>query len=851
MKPWAIGDLIIGDEWQSSEGTWYSLLRDSLGLPRVNVLQGVRYGAWPVFAGLDRPGRTLTLETRFMAADAIRDLDRVQLFKALNPEDEDPVQLLAVDDILPGIGDSNLLAAFGPWDLRFDGTTWTVRDLFDQIDATLVGAWVIAPGEGLDLDAGTDECSLTGTDVAGTNAIEVIYKPTENYAHAADRYLYDDGTVSLHFDAIDDKWELTDGVTTIQSAAQTFAADALQHVIARFGVAGAGELKLTVNGTETTGVGNAVALGDPINMGSEATPSLWARGELMAFRFYDDLTSVQAGYLYTAFAAAADDPIGNARHVDVIAQDVAPLADGGRRTMHLVSTLVIDGDVRWRSRDGDYWHWDITGTPDSETVTAVTEDKAFPILYIKPNTTKAAGQIYKSWVAVVWKADAASTYPVKLGTMDTLALAGAAKMQADCDDLRVYNGTTEIDRWIQDPNTATTDIWVNLDFEGEQSVLLGTAIAGAGAITEIVANGDISGFPGEGLLWIDAEAFSYIGKNDANQTFLNVTRSVRGTAAAAHTTADTVYWLQHDIWVYYGDATLAAPTVDDDYKPIFELDTSTNDSWVYQEFGETSKARAGGWTASATRVGGSALSKAETYTANQYTNATPWEETGTYVEINTADTEVSCEAKWTLYNLCGITNANYTNGEYYYANNPATLSEIQSSLDGIAWTQEYDITHGVSGAWTAWSQNQAIDAGSKYVRLYLYVSKTTGAAVYFHRVEAADVTLTLDTTYTPDCTIGAEQTNYPMDCTIANAATGDTIQLTLNATLADVIEVDTDLKTIKNLTEGSSVYGALTLVGGVRRDWLPLLNGANILTYTETGVVDNDIDLVWDRRYYE
>ena len=92
MKPWAIGDLVIGDEWQTSEGSWYSLLRDSLGLPRVNILQGPRYGAWPIFSGLDRPGRTITLETRFMAADATRDLDRVQLFNALNPEDEDPVQ---------------------------------------------------------------------------------------------------------------------------------------------------------------------------------------------------------------------------------------------------------------------------------------------------------------------------------------------------------------------------------------------------------------------------------------------------------------------------------------------------------------------------------------------------------------------------------------------------------------------------------------------------------------------------------------------------------------------------------------------------------------------------------------
>ena len=850
MKPWAIGDLVISDEWQNNTGSWYSLLRNALGLPRVNVLQGARYGAWPVFAGLDRPGRLLNIETRFLNATN-RAADRVQLLDALNPEDENPVQLLAVDNVLPAIGDSNLLAAFGPWDLRFDGTTWTVQDLFDGVTATLAGAWTIAPGEGLDLDAGTDACTIAGADVAGTSAIEVIYKPTENYAHAADRYLYDDGTVSLHFDAANDWWELTDGVTTVTSAAQTFAADALQHVCARFGVAGAGELKLTINGTETTGVGNAVALGATINLGAEATPSLWARGELVAYRFYDDLTSAQAGYLYDAFAAAADDPIGNARRVNVITQDLTPITQAGRQTMDLISTLSIDGDVRWRSRDGDYWHWDITGTPDSETVTAVTEAPAYPVLYITPNNAKAAGQLYKSWVAVVWKADAATRYPVKLGTMDTAALVLAGHMQADCDDLRVYNGNTEIDRWILDADTATTDVWVNLDFEGEQSVLLGVAIAGAGAITEIVANGDISGFPGAGLLWIDAECFSYIGKNDANQTFENVTRAVRGTAAAAHTTADTVYWLQHDLWIYYGDATLAAPVTDDDYKPIMELDTSTNDSWVYQEFGESGVLRAGGWTPSATIVGDAVgVDTAETYTANRYTQASPYQEMGCYVEI--LDTEnLTLEAKWTIYNVCGITNSNHTNGEYYMANNPATLSEVQSSPDGITWAQEYDIAHGVSGAWTAWSDNTALTAGSKYVRLYLYLTKSTGLADYYHLIEVADVTLTLDATYTPDSTIGAEQNNYPMDCTIANAATGDSIQLTLNPTLADVIEVDTDAKTVKNLTEGSSIYGALTLIGGVRRDWLRLVNGDNVLTYTETGVVDNDIEILWDRRYYE
>lgn len=849
MKPWAIDNLIISDEWQMGVGTWYSLLRNSLGLPQVNVLQGPRYGAWPIFSGLDRPGRSITLETHFLASDATRALDRVQLFDALNPEDENPVQLLAVDNVLPGIGDSNLLAAFGPWDLRFDGTTWTVRDLFDQIDATLAGAWAIAPGEGLDLDAGTDECSIAGADVAGTNAIEVIWKPTEDNTYASDRYLYDDGTVSLHFDAGNDWWELTDGVTTIQSAAQTFSAAALQHITARFGVAGAGELKLTVNGTETTGVGNAVALGATINMGSEATPSLWARGELVAFRLYDDLTTAQMGYLYTAFAAAADDPIGNARRVSVIAQDVAPLVEASRRTMNLVSTLIVDGDPRWRSRDGDYWHWDVTGTPDAENVTVVTEDKARPVLYLTPTAAKGAGFQYKSWVPVVWKADGATTYPVKLGALATDALVGAGHMQADCDDLRVYNGSTEIDRWIQDPNTATTDIWVNLDFETEQSVLLGVAIGAGDTITTVTAAGDISNFPNSGILWIDSEAFTYQGRNDSNQQFLNVVRAARGTAAAAHTTADTIYWIQHDLWIFYGDATLTAPTTDDSVKPVFELDTSTNDSWVYQEFGENGYNRAGGWIQEIV-VDSTLATDCEFYTANRDTNASPWEELG--IDLYIGGAWQGERYRWYLYNGCGITNANFTNGEQRYqsAIPASSCNFIKSSVDGATYIDEYTIPLvAAHSTWEAWSRSEALTAGSYYVSLEAWYE--TSKHNFGHWLEAADCTITLDATYTPDSTIGAEQANYPLDCTIENTTTGDSIELTLTMNIDDILEIDTDNKTITNLTEGSSIYGALTLTGGVRRDWLPLVNGVNALSYTETGVADVNIDLVWDRRYYE
>src|SRR4030042_1660518 len=91
-------------------------------------------------------------------------------------------------------------------------------------------------------------------------------------------------------------------------------------------------------------------------------------------------------------------------------------------------------------------------------------------------------------------------------------------------------------------------------------------------------------------------AFTYTGKNNALQRFAGCIRAARGTAAGAHGLGDTVWWVQHDIWILYGNAAATAPTVDGNYEPAFELDDSVNTSWVYAEFGENDGLRTGQWS---------------------------------------------------------------------------------------------------------------------------------------------------------------------------------------------------------------------------------------------------------------
>lgn len=833
MKPWALGDLVITDEWQTGQGTWFSVLRDALGLAAIQGQTVERQGFWPAMAGVRRLPRRITLETHFLHGTvALQKAARTKLCleAAAAQEQEIAIRLIAADHILPSIGPDNLKVALGPWDVRYsDG--WKIRDLFALMHGSLGSGWAIS-NERLNI-TGTSSLTLAGSDLPGVLALEIWWKPADDYAYATDRYLFDGGDLRLYYRASDDVFVLTDGTTPITSAAQTFGANSLLHIVALWGTAQG--LALFVNNTQASGTGHDVSLASTCYVGTDSTTTYPCRGELLAVRFYQGLTAAQVANLYSAGQAANDDPLSAARWLNVMPEKTDPLANRGKPTLDLVTTLAIDGDPRWRSRRGDYAHWDITSSPATKQVTVASDDDVYPVLLITPKSAKACGFLYKRWVPIKWLANsAATTYPIMIGTLDTEALVTAGKMQAGGDDLRVYVDDVETDRWLNGINTTTTRIWANLDFEAAQSATLESAL-GAGNIDTLDASSDISGFPNQGILLIDSEAFVYTGKNDADRRFLNVKRAAKGTTAASHSAGAMIYWVQHDVWIYYGDASLAAPTVNDDNKPIMAL-TSDNQTWTYTEFGEDSKNRPGGWLFEIVDDSDNILNK---YTANHGASASPWQEMGIYtVPVGNTD------AHWYLYNPCGILMANFTNGERY--GNGSYAAYIRSSPDGITWTLEYTIDLATSSSWLTWSDNDTLATDAKYVDLRFYKAAATGGTYY---VEVADVAITLSNY--PALAIGGEQSNYPLDCTISNTTTGEAIVLALNMLIDEVLEVNTDEKTITNLTEGMGHLSALELVGGVRKHWLRLIPGNNSLQYAETGVADVDLDLVWDRRLFE
>jgi hypothetical protein len=537
-----------------------------------------------------------------------------------------------------------------------------------------------------------------------------------------------------------------------------------------------------------------------------------------------------------------------------------------------VVTLTVDGDPRWRAEAESPDTWEIEATGDTHTVNNTGEDDAYPIFNITPTDTKDGGYLYRRWIPIVWNvAEACANYSLEITSTEGTGFDHAAlvpvKAQAGGEDLRVEVDGLQVDRWLSGANSEFCKVWVNLAFQAGQTAVLDQIIPNGLAI--ILASSDISGFPSSGILLIDDEAFTYTSKNNATREFFGVTEAAKGTSGAAHAPGATIYWIQHDVWLVYGNDAVGAPTVDDTLRPAFELDLSTNWEWVYASFASGYAY----WTYldSLNRWASSPAHRSQRWIpqlvyisfvsygtdhgaipADPYGDGT-WDVLG-LITSPIYNTGYSGIGRFFLHNPCGILEANFSDGEKCREHVNATwTAEIQSSRDGASWATEYSIATPVApgvGVWEAWSRDEVLEDGAKYVALYLKGGWFDGAANWENFLQAEDCTLTLDDTHTPTVEMNEEQSTYSLACRITNNETGEAIDLAVTLDMDETLEVDTDHKTVIYLHDNSVQLQALTLVGGVRRHWLRLVPGTNELQFDDVDTVGVTIEITWQRRYY-
>jgi len=561
----------------------------------------------------------------------------------------------------------------------------------------------------------------------------------------------------------------------------------------------------------------------------------------------------------------SDDNGQNLRYRDCVCEslDAMPKSAG-----HIfVVRLRVDKDYRWRAVTDDEETWNITATGQTTAVTNAGEDEAYPVLDIKPTSTHVAGYDNKRWVCIFWYCDeSVFNYPIQIDMPDL-----TGKCQGDGDDVRVFVDGTETYRWID--GTIPTDfyIWINTWFMAGRQATLAHAIASGDPAETIDVNEDITWWGASGIIYIqnaatEYEVFTYESKNDGLRRFLGVTRAQKGTTARNFAVDDAAYWVQHDVWVMYGNTAAEAPWMYDDIEPAFDLLSSDNDHWVWSLvpphddgcFGEDDGYRTMQWI----------WELFSGYSGWPYggeygTVEDPWEVAGIRALISSIPPRPGLPVvnistgHYILFNPCGITWCyvmghslkDYT-GADWYANLRA--SEIGGS-NYLDWEYFATIPEPTvsSPSWDDWdiTYDLAANYPGKHFRWMDFLLWLDGAAGDLARCEMYHCYLAFNTAYTPEVMVFGESGNYDLECTITNETTGDAIKVTYKMEIDDTLRVDTANKVVTDLVDGSVQMQAREVLGDVRSQWLPLALGPNTLRYDAAGTGNVTVTVTWIKRY--
>lgn len=526
-------------------------------------------------------------------------------------------------------------------------------------------------------------------------------------------------------------------------------------------------------------------------------------------------------------------------------------------------------DNIWRNNSSTVETWTATSSPDTHSWSVAGTKYALPIITINPQSARAGGFTYKRFVVMYNQTNTAFTnYPVNIlgGNVDHATLVGAGKAQADGDDWRIFmDGTEVINKWPGGGgyNSATLRTFCNINLAPKVELTLGDTIAGAGAVTTITfqlsnANRDALQklqSKENKLLYIGTELFTFTDVNILTLSVTGCARQAKGSSAGAHAVGDTVRWIEHDIWVAYGDSTVTAPSAaDDNLKPMLDLTNSTNSSWVRTDYFSIGTLRTAQFiprvVSSLWSKTSSSTARTELYGANHATNPNLTaiaSEMGMSIKAGyvTIWRTEQAELEWRLTCPALISSVTVSGEKYRYATSWPTLA--LEATNSTSWTSIWtEATPASAQTWTNLSVNgtpTALGANYSSIRFAFYGTVTGTASNLAH---AELDSLTHDLVYPPSITLGAEAGEYFVDVRVENNTTGDYIDLRWLAATNSAITINCDTKTVTD-AEGTNIRGALT-VPETRHDWLTLEPGTNEIITTETGLADVDLTFTYEER---
>jgi hypothetical protein len=496
--------------------------------------------------------------------------------------------------------------------------------------------------------------------------------------------------------------------------------------------------------------------------------------------------------------------------------------------------------------------WNIVATGATRTITNIGNITALPKYSLTPITAKSSGYKYRRCVHLLAYNEVTMTMPMELsdGGFDTASLVAAGKMLAAGYDLRVWMDGQEVDRWLAGENTATTKIWVNVSLQAAASVegRLSGALAGSGAVTTITfqdtANGrallDTLSKARNKVIWTNYEAFTFTDVSMADLQLTGVTRAAKGTNMNTHSDGEEIWWLEHDIYILYGDATAPAPQQDDRNKPMFNLSTSGNYSWVYDTFYDTTAVRPGAWKPEVLKSG---TGKSHIFTDDENSYVDPAEALGMAIVGSNSPFDVykaigeTGSLAWTLYHPAGINAVDYGGKKYAFDLTawPA-IAGFQYLVENVAWvTVGTEVVPVVALVWETFSGTLTLSGPHHLVR-FLLEGTINPVQDNLAMVQFTGVTLTVESNPIPIFYIFAEEAICFFDLKLSNTTSVEYVRVKAPVKLGDTLVIDCENKTAY-VSDGASINVALS---SDRVDWLSLVgtptnSGASAMRYDDAG----------------
>jgi len=531
-----------------------------------------------------------------------------------------------------------------------------------------------------------------------------------------------------------------------------------------------------------------------------------------------------------------------------------------------VTIILSVPDPYWRSETvNSNATWTVTASGQTQATTVGGNANARPTIAITPNNAKTGSYSYKRLVTIRNQVSGRKLvdYPIELtgGGWNTSTEVGAGRMQADADDLRVVCNDVEIPRFVAGANGASTKVWSVFQLSEPVTLLL-SGNMGTGAITSmnfrhtLAIKSALKRLPPKFTLQIGNEYF-FCSTAVPNKFTCTVDgRAGLGSTAASHSDGDTVYWIEHVVWVLYGNSSAAAPDLDTSKLPIFDTTNSTNTSWVYTDFVDADGLRSGAWrgslisSASDVADGSTGRGTSDIYTATHVTEADPASVAGIQIaayQKSGAWKAETASVEWTWENPCGCTTIASASGEKYRTGVDWPTTVALQRASGSTWANvSTQATPGSAASWTAWSiGSTALGATYQKLRLCMGGSIRAAASAYA-AIEMTAITLTLDNTRTPSVTFGAQQNNYYLDLTLTNQTTGKSLLLRYLMGTAQTLTINCEEKTVTH-SSGASARAALD-TDDLRLAWFDLVPGSNTLVYTDAGTANVTVAVTWRDR---